>query len=61
MEDKLPQMPQECIDAFNSISEIGKVKGYAFNSWEDESITKHVGKVIGHLGKWLVVQEEQEF
>jgi hypothetical protein len=51
---ELPQMPPECIKAFNEVSKIGADQGYGPEDWLDESYYSHLLKGIGHLMDFLL-------
>ena len=57
---KLPQMPKECIEAFEEISKVGAAKGYGPDSWRDINPYIHIMKGMRHLTSYLLGDNKEE-
>ena len=56
----LDNFPTRSIDAIGDILEYGASKGYKPGGWRKEGFDYHMGKVIGHLRKYIDGSTEED-
>ena len=53
------EIPKEVLVAIQQTFDTGAAKGYAPDTWADESIMSHLSKCLGHIAKWLRGSREE--